>query len=76
MATYDAILRTKANLERVNANILGVVLNGAPIARNGYSYYYYYYDEAGDGVKQKRRRKNGGLPFPPDSTASGEGVNV
>ncbi|MFS8501957.1 MAG: hypothetical protein FWJ59_09210, partial [Caldicoprobacter sp.] len=44
-----------ASLQKVNARILGVVLNGAPVDRGGgyYYYYYYYYDE--QGRKKKRR---------------------
>jgi len=80
MATVDSLLQAKANLERVNARILGVVLNGVPITKNGYYYYYYYYyysDESGTThKKQKRRRKSGDHPLSADNATSGEGVNV
>jgi Mrp family chromosome partitioning ATPase len=69
--------RPKANLEKVNARILGVVLNGVPVTRNGgYYYYYYYYDETGTSKNQRRRRSTGDLPLSANGTTSGEGANV
>lgn len=42
----DLAKRAKENLEKVNANILGVVLNKLPLNNNkSYSYYSYYYGE-------------------------------
>lgn len=39
----EAIIRSKELLQRVNANILGVVLNKVEVkGRRGYGYYYYY----------------------------------
>jgi len=77
LATYDAVLQAKANLEKVNARILGVVLNGVPVTRNGgYYYYYYYYDETGTSKNQRRRRSTGDLPLSANGTTSGEGANV
>ena len=53
-------LQAKQQLERVGANIVGVVLNKVPIGRDGYyySHYYYYYnayyEEDGTGQHQRR----------------------
>ncbi|NLO83100.1 MAG: CpsD/CapB family tyrosine-protein kinase [Clostridiales bacterium] len=76
VATYDAVLQAKANLEKVNARILGVVLNGVPITRNGGYYYYYYYDESGKKKKGSRRRTTGDRPLSVDGITSGEGANL
>lgn len=59
----DAIKRSKELLEKVNANIIGVVLNKLNKSANG-NYYYYsynYYGKAGGLRKRKwlRRRKKG-----------------
>ncbi len=48
----DEILRAKRLLEKVNGNVLGVVLNNVD-ARGDYSSYYYYYDQ---GSKRKKKR--------------------
>lgn len=55
VTTFEAAAQAKASLQKVNARILGVVLNGVPVDRGGgyYYYYYYYYDE--QGRKKKRR---------------------
>jgi Mrp family chromosome partitioning ATPase len=45
----EEITRAKELLEKVNGNIIGVVLNGIP--EDDSSYYYYSYDE------KKRTRK-------------------
>jgi len=74
LATYDSVLQAKANLEKVNARILGVVLNGVPITRNGG--YYYYYDETGTGKKRRKRRSSGDLSLSVDYTVNGEEANV
>jgi Mrp family chromosome partitioning ATPase len=41
-------------LEKVHANILGVILNKVPQHHKSGYYYYYYYDE--DHHKKRRRR--------------------
>ena len=49
MATQEQVLKAKANLDQVNANILGVVLNNYDMTKNnkstgdGYNYGYYKY---------------------------------
>jgi succinoglycan biosynthesis transport protein ExoP len=54
------VLQAKEQLERVGANLVGVVLNKVPIGRDGYYYSYYYsyynsyYEE--DGARQRQRR--------------------
>lgn len=41
-ATFDAVARSKTQLENVGAKILGVILNRVPVSkRSGNSYYYY-----------------------------------
>jgi capsular exopolysaccharide synthesis family protein len=42
-------------LQRVGANLLGVVLNRLS-RRNGGYYYYYYYYRSDDGTRKRRRR--------------------
>lgn len=62
-AIRDAAINTKVQLERVNANILGVVLNKVPIKEGGYYKYHYYnyyssyYEDSKEDKKSKRRRK-------------------
>ncbi len=49
-----------AQLQTVNAKILGAVLNGIKTGRDSYyyyQYYYYYYGEDGEKKKNTRRRK-------------------
>lgn len=51
--------RAVEGLRKVNANVLGVVLNRLSSSHNGYSYYNYYYYESDDGKRRRRRRSNG-----------------
>jgi len=49
-----------AQLQTVNAHILGAVLNGVNTGRDSYyyyQYYYYYYGEDGDRKKKSGKRK-------------------
>jgi len=48
----DSVLQAKALLEKVGANILGVVLNGVENSRR--KYYYYYGNETKEGKEGKR----------------------
>ena len=41
--TREEAVYAKEQLEKVQANIIGVVINGMPNGRKGYQYYYYYY---------------------------------
>ena len=54
--TRDAAKQTKELLEKVKANILGVVLNKIDMEKEAqyYPYYYYYYGDE----KKKRRSKS------------------
>ncbi len=54
-ADKDAAIKAKELLERVNAKILGVVLNKLDTSSKGYNgyYYHYYYGEAGTGKKKR-----------------------
>lgn len=53
--TIEAAKRSKELLEKVNTNILGVVMNKVPVEGKDYYGYYYYYSE--DRPKPKSRRK-------------------
>jgi capsular exopolysaccharide synthesis family protein len=44
MANRDLIEKAKAQLEKVGAKIIGVVLNDVDVKRDGYYKYYYYYN--------------------------------
>lgn len=59
-AIIDAVKNAKNALEKVNANILGVVLNKVPMGKRGYYKYYYYqsYYEDEDTRKKGRRKKD------------------
>jgi len=55
-----------AQFETVGARILGAVLNGVDMARDGYyyyQYYYYYYGEDGGKKKESRRKKKSSRRF-------------
>ncbi|GAA0182404.1 CpsD/CapB family tyrosine-protein kinase [Clostridium sediminicola] len=57
-ADKDAVVRAKELLNKVNANILGVVLNKTELRSGkgyGYSYQYYYY--YGENEKHKKNKK-------------------
>jgi protein-tyrosine kinase len=61
----DALKRAKELLDKVNAHIIGVVLNKLDKNAKGnyYYYYYYYYGEDGQGQPhklKKHRKKPGG----------------
>ncbi|KXG78342.1 Tyrosine-protein kinase YwqD [Fervidicola ferrireducens] len=52
----EAAIAAKQQLEKVNAKILGVVLNKIKQDKNGgYYYYYYYYGEEGTKKRKKKR---------------------
>lgn len=44
----DMAKKAKESLDRVGANILGVVLNKIPVNASKYQYYYYYRNEEGE----------------------------
>lgn len=44
--TFEAAGNVKALLERVNARILGVILNRIPVSEAGGGYYYYYEEDS------------------------------
>ncbi|MGB9975795.1 CpsD/CapB family tyrosine-protein kinase [Thermovenabulum sp.] len=52
----EALIVAKNQLEKVNARILGVVLNKVKENSGSYYYYYYYYGE--DSHKIRKKRKN------------------
>lgn len=60
-ATSREVVRTGLDiLRKLNAKILGVVLNGVKLEKEGYyyyQYYYYYYASDGEGGRKRRRRK-------------------
>ena len=45
--TREEAVYAKEQLEKVQANIIGVIINGMPNGRKGYQYYYYYYASEG-----------------------------
>lgn len=55
----DAAKRSKELLDKVNANIVGIVLNKLVKTASGnqYYYYYYYYGEDSDSKTAKKLRK-------------------
>jgi non-specific protein-tyrosine kinase len=52
--------RAAEELRRVNANLLGVVLNRLSMGSGGYYYYYYYYYQE-DGKKKRRKHRRSWL---------------
>ncbi|SHE82216.1 CpsD/CapB family tyrosine-protein kinase [Caloramator proteoclasticus] len=51
-AEKELVKKAKDLLDKVNANIIGVVLNKLELkSRKGYGYYYYYYGEEGSAKK-------------------------
>ena len=52
---FDLAVRAKEQLEKVNARIMGVIINNIPSKEDSYYYYYYsYYDD----VKSKRYKRS------------------
>ena len=66
----DLIRRCIFNLRRVNANVVGAVLNNVDLDRSHYKDYYYvgYYYYGEEGGKKGKRRKSGA---PKDDTIAG-----
>lgn len=56
-ADRDAAQRAKELLTKVNAKILGVVLNKIDVTGKGYYGYYYHYYYGEDGQKSKTKKK-------------------
>ncbi|CDF57718.1 CpsD/CapB family tyrosine-protein kinase [Thermobrachium celere] len=56
-AEKDAVKRAKELLDKVDANILGVVLNKLDTSRKGYYGYYYQYYYGHDQDKKEKKRK-------------------
>ena len=60
VSTKDQVKQARQQLQSVQANILGVVLNNIDTAKDSYYYnyqYYHYYAEDGSKSKSKRHRK-------------------
>ena len=53
----EAAVKAKELLVKVNANIIGVVLNKLEIKEKGYYGYYYHYYYGSDGTKIKKKKK-------------------
>jgi len=79
LTTYEAAGMVKEQLEKANANILGVIINNVPIDSHGYySYYYYYYDEDGKKLKgshHKSETSNAGTISSNRATTTGNTRN-
>ena len=56
VSTKDQVKRSRQQLQTVQANILGVVLNNIDKAKNSYYNYQCYYSYAEDGSKSKSKR--------------------
>ncbi|MFA5535741.1 MAG: CpsD/CapB family tyrosine-protein kinase [Bacillota bacterium] len=52
--TREAVMLAKQQLGKVNARILGVVLNKVKQVGGGYYYYYYYYNDESDAGQNKK----------------------
>ncbi|HPT79058.1 MAG TPA: CpsD/CapB family tyrosine-protein kinase [Candidatus Atribacteria bacterium] len=55
--THEMGVEAKARLEKVNAKILGVVINNTPIRRSGRYEYYYYYEDSDIRRQQARAQR-------------------
>ena len=59
----DLIKRCVTNVRRVNANVIGAVLNNVDLERSHYKDYYYigyyYYGESGSKKGRKRKGQSG-----------------
>lgn len=53
----DAVKRAKETLEKVNANIIGAVLNNLDKKALGNNYYQYYYSDENTGKKRRKKKK-------------------
>ncbi|GAA0104645.1 CpsD/CapB family tyrosine-protein kinase [Paraclostridium sordellii] len=53
----DMVKIAKSRLEKVNANILGIVLNKFEESNSSYSYYNYYYEESSSNTRSKKKKK-------------------
>lgn len=53
----EAVKVAKVQLEKVNANILGIILNKVKESTGGY-YYYYYYGEDNQKIRKKKRHSH------------------
>ena len=53
----EAAIIAKQQLDKVNARILGVVLNKVHQKSGSYYYYYYYYGEDNEKIRKKRRKR-------------------
>lgn len=67
----DAIKRAKELLSKVNAHIIGVVLNkldNKSMGNDYYNYYYYYDEESQENPhrQKKHRNKHSEIPLPTD----------
>jgi protein-tyrosine kinase len=54
----EAAIIAKQQLKKVNARILGVILNKVQQKSGSYYYYYYYYGEDNIKIRKKKRKKS------------------
>lgn len=54
---HKLVLAAYKELEKVQANVVGTVLNDCEEKTKGYSQYYYQYEEGGQSKRRKKRRK-------------------
>lgn len=53
----DMVKIAKSRLEKVNANILGLVLNKFEESNGSYGYYNYYYEESSSDKRSKKKKR-------------------
>lgn len=74
----DLIRRCVADLRKINANVIGAVLNNIDMDRSDFKDYYYvgyyYYGESSAGPKKGRKRKPSGPRSPADEADAGEKI--
>lgn len=57
----EAVIKAKDLLNKVNAKIIGVILNKLEVREKGYYgyYYHYYYGQDGDKLRKKYKKRKG-----------------
>jgi len=55
--TFESLAQTKSLFDKVNARLLGVVLNRVPVNHREYYYYYYQEDKAGTDKNGRKSAK-------------------
>ncbi len=76
----DLIRRCVADLRKINANVIGAVLNNIDLERSDYKDYYYvgyyYYGESSSSKKDRKRRSTTSLEPVDDQDAEGKVTRI